>query len=204
VAAVVGMLWGSATPVGACQCLVLTPGEAVNRAHVILVGDPVSLAETPSRVVKEGHVSNEMGRRTKATITVERYLKGRGPATTEVLEDWCLGAFARDRIGESHLLVIRFEGEFEKLATADGCLGSGPVEDPWMPISLSQVEGITGAGEPPDDSLDEPRPPDTAQFPFLPSVALAVLGPLAFLAGTAFAWRRGWSANGERIIECGC
>jgi hypothetical protein len=37
---------------------------------------------------------------------------------------------------------------------------------------------------------------DRDHFPYVPAAALAVLGPLAFLAGAAFLWRRGEPHNG--------
>lgn len=74
--------------------------------------------------------------------------------------------------------------------------GDNPPSD-FENRSLSRLKPLlpgyppSSSPEHPDDSLDPPAPPDSAEFPVLPSVALAVIGPLAFLAGAAFVWRRG-------------
>ena len=62
-------------------------------------------------------------------------------------------------------------------------LGSGPSEVRFR-------YNITGSGVPPDDALPNPGPPDSRNFPYLPAAVAATLGPLAFLAGAAFVWRR--------------
>ena len=189
VVAAVGLLARSAAPVAACSCVSFTPEEAVSLAQVILVGEPVSLSQTPSRIVKERNLSHDIGARTKAQVRVERYLKGNGPDVVEVLGDTCVGGFGTESTGRQYLLLLRFDNQFAPIPTADGCLGSSAVAYPWG-ISLSEVEAITGPGDAPDDSLDQPRPPDVGGFPIVAAAALAITGPVAFLLIAAFVWPR--------------
>ncbi len=199
----------------ACSCAELDAQQAVDSADAILVGDLMSWVETPSRLVKEGNAYYEYGHLTEATIHVDRYLKGRGPSTLEVVGGTCIGVISRERIGETYLLFLWFDWRYEHGLATDGCAGSGPVSvtsgpnclGPTTPTQegcigrvtvphplLAEVDRITGPGEPPDDSLS--LPPEAGAFPSLPAAALAVLGPLAFLAGAAFVWRRGESHGG--------
>lgn len=208
--AVASVLWPLGVPKAhACSCINATTQQAVHLSAVILVGAPVSFGKTPSRLVKEGDVYYQYGERPQATIHVDRYLKGRGPSTVDVVDDSCVGAIASDHVGEAHLLILLL-GDNELMVS--GCLGSGPVSmtrgpnclGPTTPPTpkeciermtvtnplLAEVEAITGPGVPPDDTLPRAGPPDTA-FPYVLIAIAAALAPAAFLAlRAAHEWGR--------------
>jgi len=191
VVAAAGLLARSAAPVAhACSCEMAPAREGIERSQVVLVGETVSFARTPSKLVREGEAFYEYGDRMKAKINVEKYLKGSGPREIDVQDGICVAGIDREQVGRAHLLFLRFEEQFGRVPMAEGCLGSGPVEGGWSPVRLSEVESITGPGEPPDNSLDEPRPPDSGGFPLGAASALAIVGPVAFLLGAAFLWPR--------------
>ena len=193
----------------ACTCTELNAQQAVDYANAILIGDMVSWSKTPSKVVREGDSSYQYGERNEATIRVDRYLKGRGPSTVKVVGGVCIGVFSSESVGTKYLLFLRFDPREDHGLATDGCDGSGPASVTAGPNCLgpetstqegcigpttrphrllAEVEQITGRSELPDDSLS--LPPKTGSFPVLPATALAIFGPLAFLAGAAFVWRR--------------
>jgi hypothetical protein len=189
------LLARSAAPVAACSCEIPSAGDVVSQAQLVLIGEPQSLSKTQSRIVRADNGMYEYGLRTKATIQVERYLKGRGPGAIEVIDDICVGSLAPDSLGRKHLLVLRFDDPYYRLPTVQGCLGSGPVNGSLLGLRLSQVEAVTGPGEPPDDSLAEPQPPARGGIPLGAAAAIGIAIPLAFLLGAAFLWPRRHSGS---------
>jgi hypothetical protein len=203
--ATLGLLAQTATPVAACSCIAPTAEVAVEQAHVILIGEPVALSKTPSFLVQRHDAQYEYGLLNRATIRAERYLKGSGPETIEVLGDICSGILGIDSLGLSHLLVLRYDpwllGYDEsllrneelqhRLPVADGCLGSGVIGHGYVsPFSLAELEEITGHGEPPNNSLAEPLPHAKEGLRDVAAVTAAIIIPVAFLFAAACAWPR--------------
>ena len=195
IAAMVGALWGDATPARACICAGFSAAEYLDAADVVLVGRATSMRpfdfELEARLRREGdttYVVNEFGG--EATVQVERYLKGRGPSAISFADDLACGpSIYREFMTHRHVIFLRFiEGP-----VTSPCFGSGSLEIPGDPAGtqlLTDISTVTGPGMLPDDSLPDVLPPDGTRFPWA-AAGLAVLGPLAFLAGSAFVWRRG-------------
>ena len=183
------MLWASIRPARACQCVPHSAAEYVDRADVVLVGKLLSFG--PGNHTKDEPIFDT------ATMKVERYLKGSGPSEVIVADDFpCLPGLVQTAIGQRHIVFI----DFVRGPETNACLGTGSLENPFVapfdpyPFApaalLSDVLGQVGVGTPPDDSLSEMRPPEAAGFPRLSAAIAATLGPLVFLAGAAFVWRR--------------
>jgi hypothetical protein len=190
VMAVVGMLWGSAGPVGACLCIDRSTSEYVSDADMIALGRVLSFTfhEDRAWVRPEDDESAEIDAifSGEAIVEVERYLLGSGPRTLVIGDDTACGPITKDAIGSQLLFINRYG---ERLVTSR-CLGSGQM----APRTIQEVEAITGPGEEPrSDGVIGGRGGD---FPWAATVALAVVGPLAFLFGAAFLWRRGEPHNG--------
>ncbi len=65
---------------------------------------------------------------------------------------------------------------------------------PSLPLAF--FVGAEPAGDRYERALKRVNAEAGDDFPWLPAAVVAVLGPLAFLAGAAFLWRRGESHNG--------
>ena len=189
VVAVVGMLWGSVVPAGACSCVQRSTQEYVQAADLIVVGELLSFhmdmddALVPAKDLAKGDLSVGQRFPVRATLAIDRYLVGDGPTHLRVADHGACTAFYSDYIGQKHLVFLNEDSGWLVTSACQGSgLGSG--------ISRSEVEAITGPGNPPAYRGLLPDLAD-ADFPLIPAATLAVLGPLAFLVGAAFLWRRG-------------
>jgi len=177
--AVVGMVWMSVRPAHACTCFGPAPIDAVD---LLAVGRVVALA-ADDEIQEPGFEGVDD---TDAVLSVERYLKGIGPERMLVddpLPGGGCGIFDNDSIGQRYVLYLLIE---DSGYHTNGCLGTIGLDDQYdAPIGqerLADLESTLGAGVPPVSDVT---------FPYLPAVFAATLGPLAFLAGAAFVWRRG-------------
>jgi len=179
VVAMVGMLVTSVTPAQACSCF---GPAAIDEVDLLAVGVVVSIADDDE--IREAGFEGVDD--TDAVLSVERYLKGRGPSRILVddpLPGGGCGIFDDDSIGQRYLVYLLLKDSEYR---TDICLGTIGLDDqydgPFGQERLADLESTLGAGVPPV--------PD-AIFPYLPAAIAATLGPLAFLAGAAFVWRRG-------------
>lgn len=154
----------------------------------------VVIAGTVVRLVEDVEYQRQYGGRDwDGVVRVERYFKGSGNSEL-VVDDGrgggdC-GFIGPNDVGQRYLFFLS-ETDSGELATgicsANSFLGAGSDNE-----RLQEVQAITGPGELPIDTAA--RLDDANQdFPWLP---IALLGPLAFLAGAAFLWRRGESHTG--------
>jgi hypothetical protein len=189
VVAVVGMLWGSVTPARACSCLQRSTQEYVQAADLIVVGELISfyldMDDAMIRAEDRGRSDSSVGQRypVRATLAIDRYLVGDGPTHLRVADHGACTAFYREYVGQNHLLFLEEDSGW--LVTG-ACYGSGV----GTGASRAEVEAITGPGSPPTYRGLLPDV-DRDNFPLFPAVAVAVIGPLAFLLGAAFWSRRG-------------
>lgn len=181
--AVVGMLWGSATPAQACSCF---GPAAIDEVDLLAVGVVVSIADDDE--IREAGFEGVDD--TDAVLSVERYLKGRGPnriLVNDPLPGGGCGIFDENSLGQRYLLYLLLEDSEYRTNICLGTIGLDDQYDgPFGQERLSDLESTLGVGV---------SPVSDTTFPYLPAVFAATLGPLAFLAGAAFVWRRGEPHN---------
>ena len=192
VVAMVGMLWGSVRPAQACSHVAVA--EAIRESDAVVAGYITQIA-TP-----EYSVGPAAGIYAPARVRmrVDRVLKGNAGADPiltfddfdfavrqisypSATADWlltsgegCLPALVR----ETSLLYVIVGLE----DTDDGYQSSG---ESWLFV------GEEPAGDAYEEALLAIESRSASDFPWVPAAALAILGPVAFLAGATFVWRRG-------------
>jgi len=201
IAAMAGLLFSSITPAHACSCAVQPVAERLAFYNHAVVGTVLRLVDDPSEGYAEGYPDKD------AVVSVERYLKGSGPAeivADDPVGDADCGFFSEGSVGQRYVLFLGSDAIFGN--SDDGalythlCAGNEIASD----ALIAEVEAVTGSGVPPNDDEPVPGPStpvedvvplseetDDAEFPLLPVAVAATLGPLALLAGAAFVWRRG-------------
>lgn len=203
--ATVAMLFGSVAPASACSCIPISEDTDpavyyLNNAVTVVYGTVDELVPAPGR---------ESPRDVSAIVSVERYLKGQGPAVIEVHDPpdgAACGYFhgARDALV---LFLTKRGGDFYTHL----CAGNG--------LPLAQVEAVTGPGEPPLEQTAEATPSpvpesetpadqtstdgdsepaalspeaESDELPAVPVWAAAILLPVVFLVGAAlWPWIKG-------------
>jgi hypothetical protein len=196
VVAVVGLLARSAAPVAACVCAPTPLEDNVDAAGTILVGTVNEVRFDPP-LSDPGPYED---RRTIMVVSVERYLKGSGDPTVEVVEPGIVvitsingepsGGVAGDcstfDLGSAGRRYLLFLPETSSPYSASGsCSGSAPMDAPGAEEELLAVEEIL---------LGPATLPDTGGEPPLGSE----LEPLAFggvvaaltACGVVLLWRR--------------
>jgi hypothetical protein len=199
-AAMVGMLWGTANPARACS--VGEDFSAVDASDVIVAGRITAweLVENVRRWdPKTGDEPiddpNFYGpgpyNPIRLQLDVEHVYKGPRMATVSMVdansleiyngvERWvgssgACGAFDADPSGQFVILGLNRD-HFERYRTG---------------LPLVFFVGPEPAGEHYERATDGLNNAMADDFPWLPAAVAATLGPLAFLAGAAFVWRRG-------------
>ena len=136
-------------------------------------------------------------------MTVDRVYKGTVPTRIQMVagntilvgatNQWvgasgACGAFDADPTGQYGILGLYLDnfGRYRPHRLRMLYIG----EEPPAEYTTSRLNLLTPLL--PGHSPDSPR----TDFPYIPAVSLAVLGPLAFLAGAALLWRRSESHNG--------
>lgn len=200
IVALIGLMWGRVAPAYACSCAVQPVAERLAFYNHAVVGTVVRLVDDPSEGYAEGYPDKD------AVVSVERYLKGSGPAeivADDPVGDADCGFFSEASVGQRYVLFLGTDDLFGN--SDDGavythlCAGNEIASD----ALIAEVEAVTGSGVPPDGGQPVPDPStpvediepfseetDDAEFPLLPVAVAATLGPLALLAGAAFVWRR--------------
>jgi len=196
IAVTAGLLWASVTPAHACSCAVRPVSERVDFYSHVVVGSVLRLTDD---------LGNEFPDK-DAVVSVERYLKGLGSRDIVVgdpVGDADCGFFGEASVGERYVLFLSNDDIFGKGDDASLhthlCAGNELASDAFV----AEVEAITGAGVvptgdgpyhgpfvPPDDSEPLSEEADSGGFPYFPAAIAAVLGPLAFVLGASFVWRR--------------
>ena len=205
-----GMLWGSARPVAyACPCGSSLESQ-VGRVDLVVIASVTIVP--PLRVPSEGFVEVEF------ELTVERYLKGTGPDRIVLSEPHQItgydslgrltegptaaGCWTFGLVSERRRMLLLLQEDASKYQTG-GCLrnmelhaveGAESGDGMFYTRALAEYDTVLGLPQGTLERLaNSPMPEDSTEpdFPALPAAALAVLGPLAFLAGAAFVWRRG-------------
>jgi hypothetical protein len=173
-----GLIWPQISRAQSCGCGYYLDRE-VDAAQVIVVGRSVEY-------IGEGEPGGGQSTSVPVAVTVERYIKGSGPAEVRVNgSSGPCGIFGELTIGQRFLFLFREPAEpFE----ARSCSGSGRLAPEFEDSSIAQIEALLAAGALP--SGGGPPKPGHGMAYLVPS-ALVVLGPLVFLAGAAFVWRRG-------------
>ena len=174
VIAVVGMLWGSATPARACSCAWPSgPSEQFfyDQANLVVMGTVTEMVRA-----EEGHG----GRDWDAIFSVRRYFKGLGPAEVQVDDPddsaQC-GLLNKDAAGQRWVLFLLYENP---RYVTHSCMGGISMEDEGEEAQVTaRMDAQFGPG----------KAPSGHDLPYIPVMAMAVLGPLAFLVGAAFLWR---------------
>jgi hypothetical protein len=131
-----------------------------------------------NRVVPDRSGENDFD----AFVSVERYLKGNGEEDIFVDDPGPCGSLSPHMLGSRVLFFLYDTGDsYRDLAcsASRGLNDSGLEMNPRTIEYLAQVEAtIANPGD----------------FPYLPTAIAATLGPLAFLAASAFLFRRSRSA----------
>jgi hypothetical protein len=176
------LLPATAPPAYACTCAPDTsPQDHIAAANIIVIGTVVGLVDGSE---SSGPIADH-----DALVSVERYLKGSGPASI-VADDpphgGLCGYFDDASIGKRHVLFLSGDSIPPRTSL---CSGNALVGD-YVPGQsapggvLDAIMAMTGPGSPPD------TPADNSDGPW-PAVGLwSVLGAAALLAASAYALHR--------------
>lgn len=213
VAAIMGMLWGSATPAEACSA---GPDyDPIADSEVIVAGrftgwqlienarrwDP----KTDDEPIDDPNYYGPY-EPIRVHMEVERIYKGTAANTLEVMDGASLhvydhepryvwagssgacGVFDEDPTDQYAILGLNKDafGRYRPNLTRVFYLGDNPPSQFDSP-RLSRLAPLMPGSLPISGEPSSTR----ADFPYLPAAIAATLGPLAFLAGAAFVWRRG-------------
>ena len=194
--AVAGLLLpAGARPAYACSCAVQSVEDYVANADVIVIGTVVQVVDATDQFRATPEKSEGTGIASvadiDAVVSVERYLKGAGPA--EIVADdppsgGSCGFLDESSLGQRYLLFLT--GDASPFAT-HLCSGSTPLEGAQIDQErademLQEVRAITGPGTLPQD-IDVPIESQTDDgIPWLPiilgsSLAAGVLAAAALL-----------------------
>ncbi len=209
IAAVAGILWGSVTPAAACSCGAEDEESfarvLLDYSPVVVVGRIMDTSSEYTQLDVEATYKGEL----MARITLDQTQK-----EVEMLREnaarYGYAGMLVDGPGDCTVTLLGEPGQRYLLGLAksekvDGAYAGSlcatapetPVTEYWnwpeMIRSLQEAsgDGLTPGGLPADAGM-----PDEATFPKLPAAIAATLGPLAFLAGAAFVWRRGERHSG--------
>jgi hypothetical protein len=199
---IVGLLWGDVTPAAACSCAGLTPEEYVAKANFVLIGGLAEVRYDPPLTVTYSE-----DRLTLVDLRVERYLKGFGPESVTIADPaytvvevrdgmpWSVAVscsvFGDRAVGQKYLLFLETTDPPINVSFCGGSTGLGNPNNSAAAGYLAAVERILGAGSLPSGGGRLGPPENTIRWPVIVGVTIAAFGPLAFLAGAAFVWRRG-------------
>lgn len=193
--ATVAILFSAITPAYACSCAQLSVEETVANADVVAIATVTRLVDDIETYDGEeaGGVARGGVPDSDGIASVERYLKGSGPAEITVddpIGDADCGFLDETDLGERHLLFLTTdEGVYKTHLCAGNALLTGEfVDEPTVNAYLAEVEAITGPGQPPDDS--GPTTPTDDDLPREAFWALAILIPIAFLTAATLSLRR--------------
>lgn len=188
-------------PAHACTCTGYSPEEKVANADVIAIGTVSRIFDNPYTMPDPKTTSGEVTiDDVDAVVSVERYLKGTGPA--EIVADdpqsggGC-GIFEELSAGSRYLLFLtREDSDFRTHL----CSGSLPIEGPgrWtLAVSeefaanaLQEVQAITGPGTLPQDSPVPSQSPADDGIPWLAIIIASSLGAGALAAASALLLHR--------------
>jgi len=184
----VAILFAAITPAHACSCAQPSVEETVANADIVAIA-------TVSRLVDDADGGFADVPDLDGVATVERYLKGTGPAEITVddpIGDGDCGFLDETDVGERHLFFLTTDdGAYRTHLCAGNALLTGEfVDEPTVNAYLAEVEAVTGLGQAPDGS-DPIAPTDDVNLPREAFWAAAILLPIAFLAtATLSPWRR--------------
>ena len=187
-------------PAYACSCVGYSPEEKVANADVIAIGTVSRIFDNPYTIPDPKRTNGEVTLQdVDAVVSVERYLKGTGPA--EIVADdpqsggGC-GIFEELSVGSRYLLFLT--GTTSPFTT-NLCSGSLPIEGPgrWtLAVSeefaanaLEEVQAITGPGTLPQDSPPPSQSPTDDGIPWLAIIIGSSLAAGALLAASALLLR---------------
>ena len=194
--AIAGLLLpASVRPAYACSCAALTPEEHVDNANIVVIGTVIRLIDSTEQFPAAPEKSEGTGIASTpdvdAVVTVERYLKGSGPA--EIVADdppsgGLCGFLDQASLGQRYLLFLT--GEASPFNT-HLCSGSTQIVDnQFNQQFLQDVEAITGPGIPPTDATALPQQTRGDSFPWLPIILGSSLAAGALAAASAILLRR--------------
>ena len=146
--AVLGMLYGGATPASACSCARQDAAGYVQAADTIVIG-------TVSGLVPDADNAGDQD----ARFEVQTYLRGAGPAEVIVddpVGDGDCGFFGEPSVGREYLLFMR--GGASPFTT-NLCSGNAAVlpDDAASDAFVQEVKAITGEGVPPEGADGAPE-----------------------------------------------
>ena len=189
--ATVAVLFAAITPAHACSCAQLSVEESVANADIVAIATVTRMVSAPELRGDDGIQDSD------GLASVERYLKGAGPAEITVddpVGDGDCGFLDETHIGERHLFFLTTDdGAYKTHLCAGNALLTGEfVDEPTVNAYVAEVEAVTGPGQAPDDS-GQPTgsTEDGDDLPREAFWALAILLPFIFLAtATLSPWRR--------------
>jgi len=169
------MLWGSVPPAHACYCSIDPSLKSrVDSNDIVAAGTILDVGSYPKPGKPPGF------RWSGAYVQMDSYLKGSGPPFV-VDNDSFLNCSFFEPSHVSKRMILFLSADFETSL----CSGN---EAAWSD-NVARVEAITGPGQPPSDHDDLPSA-GGSDFPYVPAIIAAILGPVAFLAASAFLFRR--------------
>jgi hypothetical protein len=195
-AALTGLLWTSASPLHACVCVGEPLDTYVSHASTIAVAIVKAEIITPPL---DRNVPDTLIHSLAYDLDVEEYLKGIGPMIITVSEpsityqfndagqltssiNDCVTFLPGVPSGTRYLLFL--SGNASPFTSPGACSGSTSLMDypgnDYMLRVRAAVAALPAGG----------GPPASTNFPLLLAAVAATLGPLAFLAGAAFVFRR--------------
>ncbi|MCH8815969.1 MAG: hypothetical protein IH957_12930 [Chloroflexi bacterium] len=186
--ATVAILFSAVTPAHACSCAQPSVEEIVANADIVAIATVTRLVDATEMWGITGVPDRD------GIASVERYLKGSGPAEITVDDpsgDGDCGFLDETDVGERHLFFLTTDDGAYKthLCSGNALLTGEFVDEDTVNAYLAEVEAVTGPGHPPD-GVD---PTSTADNDLPREVfwALAILLPIAVLAtATLVAARR--------------
>lgn len=189
--AVVGILWTNVTPAWACSCgsgprLAELVPYVFERGDLVILGSVAASDSERMQIDVETVYDGAPVSRITLNQPADPGYTG-NLSEVESLGELCSYTLLGEP-GERYLLVL--QAEEDGSYTAEGCSS-------WSMRLIEKDEGLlpyfqavieeAGKGALPPTSEEA----DDTSFPWLPVAIGATLGPLAFLAGAAFVWRRG-------------
>lgn len=176
------ILLSAVTPAYACSCAQPSIEDTVANADVVAVATVTRLVDDADGGF--GGITDLDG-----IASVERYLKGSGPAEITIDDpagDGDCGFLDETDVGERHLFFLTTDEDAYKtnLCAGNALLTGEFVDEPTVNAYLAEIEAITGPGQAPDDSAPIAQTEDDG-IPREVFWAFAILLPIAFLATAA-------------------
>jgi hypothetical protein len=162
--ATVAILFAAITPAHACSCAQISVEDSVANANIVAIA-------TVTRMVSAPELRGDAGvQDSDGLASVERYLKGSGPAEITIddpVGDGDCGFLDETHVGERHLFFLTTDdGAYKTHLCAGNALLTGEfVDEPTVNAYVAEVEAITGSGQAPNDVQPTDPPVGDGSFP---------------------------------------